>query len=160
MYDNSKLFKERDEYLMVFETRRIRNNKRLVIKTLFLVYLMFLFVFVVLKFNGDVTVMLSRIMSIKTNRMNGYWNYSLIPLASTRSALQNMGIYFIRDIVINIAIFLPCGFLIVAMSNKPLHKTLFLGGLISLAVELLQLVLCVGYFDIDDILIKGTSKNL
>lgn len=66
----------------------------------------------------------------------------------------------ITNLVGNVALFLPLGFLLLILSRRhSLPLTILAGAGISLSIEVLQYVFAVGYSDVDDLLFNtiGTA---
>lgn len=69
---------------------------------------------------------------------------------------------FLLNIVGNVAAFMPCGFFlpIISRRSKKWQYTILLCFCLSLGVELLQLLVRVGSFDVDDILLNSIGGIL
>ena len=84
--------------------------------------------------------------------LQGAWNE---PAALTLEPLIS--------IIQNIVLFIPFGFLLFAASSHPrTSRILLLGFLLSLSIELCQLLLRLGWFEVDDILhnVLGTYLGM
>lgn len=87
------------------------------------------------------------------NRTGLYGNTNLHLFSSYREAYNKMEISLFRNIVLNILLFVPLGFLLPIYSNK-LKKSyivISIGFLVTLAIETIQYLTRVGIFEIDDI---------
>ena len=69
---------------------------------------------------------------------------------------------FLLNVFGNVIAFMPCGFFlpIVSRRSRKWYNTVLLGFLLSLSVETLQLVLRVGSFDVDDLLLNTLGGGL
>lgn len=68
----------------------------------------------------------------------------------------------ISNLVGNLVLFIPFGMLVFLSTNKSIKHAVGIGFITSLVIELLQLFLLLGSFDIDDILLNsmGTLKGV
>ena len=122
-------------------------------KTIFVVYLVLLFILVVIKFQGSFQELAERIAS---NREYP-WSANLVPFASIRTQLGHMTQWWaVKNVVGNIVCFIPWGFLMPLAYPKvqKFWRTLgiALGGI--LAIEIFQLLTGLGSFDVDDIILN------
>lgn len=124
-------------------------------RCLWRIYILFLFVFVVIKFNGSVEGLKER---IEMYSQPGYRNYNLIPLRTIRMQLHYVRADWARlNLLGNVLAFLPFGFLLpLAYDGKvnSLGRVLGIGFVSVLAIELFQLFTKLGSLDIDDILLN------
>lgn len=69
---------------------------------------------------------------------------------------------FLLNVFGNVIAFMPCGFFlpIVSRRSRKWYNTVLLAFLFSLSVETLQLVLRVGSFDVDDLLLNTLGGGL
>lgn len=83
-----------------------------------------------------------------------YGTINLHLLSSYRQAYNCMQISLFRNIVLNILLFVPLGFLLPFYSKKmqKFYITIPIGCFITLIIEILQFVTKIGIFEIDDIL--------
>lgn len=94
------------------------------------------------------------------------YRYNLIPLHTISAYVRNMGLDNMIDTSINlignIAVFIPLGFLIPASLSRPLSYGRFALGFISLIIllECMQTWLRVGTGDIDDLLLNVIGGSL
>lgn len=85
--------------------------KKRIFSMLFFMYMAFLILFVVLKFDGSFEALISLRRSIMENEQNGIINVNLIPFRSISPYLRNITEPFaFRNIAGNIVLFLPLGF--------------------------------------------------
>ena len=87
-------------------------------------------------------------------------NFNLIPFTEIRRFWvyrKELGLgAFLLNIVGNVVAFMPCGFLLPAISRRCRRPqgTLIVGLLISFIIECTQLAFAVGSFDVDDMLLN------
>ncbi len=124
---------------------------------LFISYVFFLFIFVIIKFDGNINHLLDRVNTIAMSRESNYCNYNLEPFRTMRAYLNNLSseIAFI-NVFGNIVAYMPMGFFIplIFIKCKTFIKTIFLCCLAVIAIESFQFVSMLGYFDIDDIILN------
>lgn len=80
-----------------------------------------------------------------------FFRFELIPLHSYYEAVVNNNLSILLDSLLNIALFIPMGFL-AKMKFHTLKHIWVYGMLTSLLIEVLQLILRRGYFEVDDII--------
>lgn len=86
--------------------------------------------------------------------------YNLVPFTEIRRFIvyrNQLGIRaFMLNVVGNVVAFIPCGFLLPAISRRcrRMHKCVLIGFLISFVIECTQLAFRVGSFDIDDMMLN------
>ena len=130
------------------------KNKKL-IKILFYIYIAFLILFVVLKFNGNFERIISLHNSIIENEKDGIRNINLIPFRSMSPYLKNITETFaFKNIAANIVAFIPLGFFISNKNPKNVFKALIICLGVILSIELIQLFFKIGFFDVDDIILN------
>lgn len=136
------------------------KNKKL-IKILFSIYILFLILFVVLKFDGSFERIISLHNSIIENEKDGLRNINLIPFRTMSSYLKNITEpYAFKNIAANIVIFIPLGFFISNKNPKNVFKALIICLGVILSIELIQLFFKIGFFDVDDIILNLTGSLL
>ncbi len=124
-------------------------------KFIFIVYVLGLLWFVVIKPNG----MTSRMESILEHRNQGHWNYNLVPFRSIFDYME-MNLFHssvsFKNLIGNIAAFVPLGFLIPAISTRlrKISKALLVCLICIIGIEIFQFVAMIGYFDVDDIILN------
>lgn len=126
---------------------------RTVWKIIFVTYICLLLYFIVIKFNGSI----DRVISIRNSREFGYWNYNLYPFRTIISYLEVIShSYAYKNILGNIASFVPMGFLIPIISKKYINalKTILTSLTCIIGIEIFQFITMLGFFDIDDILLN------
>lgn len=136
------------------------KNKKL-IEILFYLYIAFLILFVVLKFDGSFERITSLHNSIIENEKDGIRNINLIPLRSMAPYLKNITEpYAFKNIIANILVFIPLGFFVSNKNHKNVFKTLIICLGIILSIELIQLFFKIGFFDVDDIILNFIGSLL
>lgn len=128
-------------------------------KKIFIIYIILLSFALLLKFNLSVNYVIDTMTSIRASREVGAWNINLIPLKTIYSQLSRIKIIpyiVIKNLTGNIIMFVPLGFLLpmVYANMRRFYKTFFAGLSYVLAVEFIQLICMIGYFDIDDIILN------
>lgn len=133
---------------------RKKNN----VKVVFVLYIICLLNFVVVKYFGNIGRVAERVRSILANRNEGFWNIELRPsILSTIDYYLKSSLFDIVTLyfLFNILIFIPLGFLLPLLAKKPsLLKTLRNSIVIILSIECIQFVTCLGVFDVDDIILN------
>lgn len=130
------------------------KNKKL-IKILFYIYIAFLILFVVLKFDGSFERIISLHNSIIENEKDGLRNINLIPFRSISPYLRNITEpYAFKNILANILVFIPLGFFVSNKNSKNVFKTLVICLSVILSIECTQLLFKIGFFDVDDIILN------
>ena len=130
------------------------KNKKL-IKILFYIYIAFLILFVVLKFDGSFERIISLHNSIIENEKDGLRNINLIPFRSISPYLKNITEpYAFKNIIANILVFIPLGFFVSNKNSKNVFKALIICLGVILSIELIQLLFKIGFFDVDDIILN------
>lgn len=123
----------------------------------FVCYIVVLFMFVVLKVNYEALCITKE--CIKMNRRSGFWNYNMIPFKTLKTYFNSNSSLGIENIVGNIVPFIPMGFILGFILNKHKFRNIFLISLIIVTIfESIQFIACVGYFDIDDIILNVISS--
>lgn len=130
------------------------KNKKL-IKILFYIYIAFLILFVVLKFDGSFERIISLHNSIIENEKDGLRNIDLIPFRSISPYLRNITEpYAFKNIIANILVFIPLGFFVSNKNSKNVFEALIICLGVILSIELIQLLFKIGFFDVDDIILN------
>ena len=130
------------------------KNKKL-IKILFYIYIAFLILFVVLKYDGSFERIISLHDSIIENEKEGIRNINLIPFRSMSPYLRNITEpYAFKNIIANILVFIPLGFFVSNKNSKNVFKTLVFCLFVILSIECIQLLFKIGFFDVDDIILN------
>lgn len=136
------------------------KNKKL-IKILFSIYILFLILFVVLKFDGSFERIISLHNSIIENEKDGLRNINLIPFRTMSPYLKNITEpYAFKNIIANILVFIPLGFFISNKNSKNVFKALIICLGVILSIEIIQLFFKIGFFDVDDIILNFIGSLL
>lgn len=136
------------------------KNKKL-IKILFYIYIAFLILFVVLKFDGSFERIISLHNSIIENEKDGLRNINLIPFRSISPYLRNITEpYAFKNILANILVFIPLGFFVTNKNSKNVFKALIICLGVILSIECIQLLFKIGFFDVDDIILNFIGSLL
>lgn len=134
------------------------KNKKL-IKILFYIYIAFLILFVVLKFDGSFERIISLHNSIIENEKDGLRKLNLIPFRTMSPYLRDITETFaFKNIAANIVIFIPLGLFISSKNPKNVFKALIICLGVILSIELIQLFFKIGFFDVDDIILNFTGS--
>ena len=88
------------------------------------------------------------------NRSGLYGNINLKLFSSYKEAYNTMQMYLFRNIVLNILLFVPLGFLLPIYSDKlkKAYKVVGIGLAVTTIIEIIQYITKLGIFEIDDIL--------
>lgn len=130
------------------------KNKKL-IKILFYIYIAFLILFVVLKFDGSFERIISLHNSIIENEKDGLRNINLILFRTMSPYLKHITEpYAFKNIAANILVFIPLGFFISNKYFKNSFETMIICICVILSIECIQLFLKIGFFDVDDIILN------
>lgn len=129
-------------------------------KKIFFLYILLVLIFIVFKFNGDIYSVFNTVQSNIIWRNQGELAINLVPFRTIKTYMSdiNSGIPFI-NILGNIIPFIPMGFLIPLAfpSQKNIIKTMTFCLLFLCSIEIIQLILFLGSFDIDDIILNQLS---
>ncbi len=132
------------------------------IKVTFALYCICLVLFVILKFDGS----FERILSLQNNidsliEIEGILNVNLVPFRTISPYLENFSsMYAFINIMGNIVIFAPLGFLLHMLNKNSFPKVMIISLLIILIIEIVQYVFRIGYFDVDDIILNTIGACL
>jgi Glycopeptide antibiotics resistance protein len=125
-----------------------------------LAYLLLLIIFVILKFDGNLSSQIDTIRRIRFNRYNyNIWNINLIPFQTMLSYRIDVSFW---NILGNVVPFIPLGFLISMKFPKQVtaFKIFITCLVIILCFEFLQFITCLGYADVDDVILNTFSCML
>ena len=131
--------------------------KRKIFVLLFIVYVVFLVLIVVLKFDGSFDRIIALHSSIIENEKYGIQTTNFILFKSIFPYFKNITEpYALINIMGNIIPFLPLGFFVsTIIFETRFFKTIVMCLLIILAIECTQLVFKIGFFDVDDIFLNS-----
>lgn len=94
----------------------------------------------------------------------GEYHYNLVPFQEIKrfwNYRDQLGILSVTNLIGNVVIFMPFGFFgAVASSHRSFLRTSLDGFLLSLLIEIFQLVTTVGCFDVDDLLLNTIGTVL
>jgi glycopeptide antibiotics resistance protein len=100
-----------------------------------------------------------RVASNKAQKAMGYWNLERIPFRTISSSIDS----YIRvgmvpssiNLIANIAVFVPLGYLIPFVVGRPSFiKTFIISFAIILGIEIIQFATFLGSADIDDVILN------
>ena len=76
----------------------------------------------------------------------------LVPFETYYRIMSYWDIDLIYDNINNLLLFIPIGFFMTCLKSLPLKKLIIIAIVTSFSIELMQLLLHVGYFQVDDII--------
>ena len=127
-------------------------------KVIFLVYMIFLFLVVAVKFTGtNFSTVVERWNIISSAKEAGERNLNLKPFTTIKPYLKHFDqTYASTNILANLLLFVPVGFLIPIAypERKKFFKTMSLCLITTVVIEIFQYITCLGFCDIDDILLN------
>lgn len=100
--------------------------------------------------------------TVFTRRVQGYHGYELEVFWSWKAVLQYHSREMLKENLLNIALLFPFGLLLLFSFYKRLRwwQGLVMGLIASAVIEVLQLVLCRGLFEFDDMIHNGIGCML
>lgn len=132
-------------------------------KTVFIVYILLLVNFIVLKFTGNIDSVLTTIQNNMRRRANGEIAVNLIPFRTINGYISDLsyGISFI-NVIGNIIPFIPLGFILPLAfpSLGNWFTTMITCFLFICCIEILQVFSYLGSFDVDDIILNLLSCSI
>ncbi|MDO5574828.1 MAG: VanZ family protein [bacterium] len=141
-----------------------RANKKNIMKIVFFVYMIFLFLVVAVKFTGNnMSTVIERWNIISSAKEAGERNLNLKPLTTIRPYLKHFDkSYASTNILANLLLFIPVGFLIPIAypERKRFFKTMGVCLVITVFIELFQYITCLGFCDIDDIILNMVGSMI
>lgn len=131
-----------------------------VLRRVFIIYCIILSILLLIKFDLSINSIMDKINSVRWLREEGVWNVNLIPfrtISSQLRLLKSIPTIAIKNIVGNIIIFVPFGFLFPMgyETMRQYRKTFFAGLAYILVIELVQFICMLGSFDVDDIILNS-----
>ena len=129
-------------------------------KVLFYIYIVLVVNFIVIKFNGNLQHVMNTIQSNMERRSQGESFTNLVPFWTIETYISDLSFSVaFMNVFGNIVPFIPMGFLLPMAfpSQRNIIKTMISCFLLILSVEILQLILFLGSFDIDDIILNLLS---
>jgi glycopeptide antibiotics resistance protein len=130
------------------------NNKlKKILPVLFWCYLIFIFVFVIVKFDGSIASLQMRIEDTREWAEQGFWRTNFVPFHSIGSEVR-FGEWL--PLLANLCLLIPYGFLLPLTYGKVNRglKVFVCTLLLTVFFEVFQLVTFTGSFDVDDILLN------
>lgn len=145
-------------------------------KKILILYIFLLFIFVTIKFDGNINELISRINTIKSDRDTGVWNINLTSFFVLKRYFKAMIENILRGDFINYATlnifgniipFIPFGFLGPLNFERinTFFKFFLISSLFIISVEIFQFITLLGYCDIQDYILNiigcfiGSVKN-
>lgn len=126
-----------------------------IFKNLMCIYLIFLIFFVVLKFDGSFDELISIHQRIIENETMGIKNINLVLFRTITPYVSNITEpYALKNIIGNIIVFIPLGFLTSQLLVERCRKPIIMCVLIIVFIECMQLIFKIGFFDVDDIFLN------
>ncbi len=133
-------------------------RKKNIMKVVFLIYMIFLFLVVAVKFTGNnLSTVVERWNIISSAKEAGERNLNLKPLTTIRPYLKHFDkSYASMNILANLLLFVPVGFLIPIAypERKRFLKTMSVCLAITVFIEIFQYITCLGFCDIDDVILN------
>ena len=130
------------------------KNKRKVMRIIWWIYIVLLFLVVVIKFRGSFAELRER---ISLYSMENSINYNLVPFKSIGSQIRHITeSWALINLLGNIVPFVPFGFLLPIAYPKinSFVKVFAVGFLSVILMEIFQLITKLGSFDVDDIMLN------
>ncbi|MCI9140323.1 VanZ family protein [bacterium 1XD42-8] len=140
----------------------MKQRKVKIFRILLYLYLLFLFIVVVMKFYGDVSKVIDRQALIMADKRDGLDNINLIPFATIVPYLKLFRKSFAyTNILANLFLFVPMGFIIPEAYPKlcTYKRTIGISLCIIVMIELFQYVTCLGFCDIDDVILNSIGVS-
>lgn len=124
--------------LIIIGSKIISNKRRNIARVLFIGYFILLYC---------ATVFFREVANKQSFKTRPFWSY--IALVNGE---RHPGV-LLPQMIMNVVIFIPLGFLLgAAFSNTTLWKTMIVGGLASISIELIQLLTNRGTAEYDDVM--------
>lgn len=131
------------------------KNKRKVMRIIWWIYIVLLFLVVVIKFRGSFSELRER---MNYYSMENSINYNLVPFKSIGSQIKHISeSWALINLLGNIVPFVPFGFLLpIAYKRINSFVKVFSVGLLSvILIEVFQFITKLGSFDVDDIMLNS-----
>lgn len=139
----------------------IRIDRQKLLRTVFYLYLVFVFSVVAVKFTGNnLDEIMRRWDIISSAKEAGDRNMNLIPLQTISNYMRHFSrSYAYTNIVGNFVVFIPFGFLFPIVYPKKRNFFAVLGTcfLAVIGIEVFQYLTCLGFCDIDDLILNLLS---
>lgn len=123
-----------------YYVQRKNNKKQAIAQIFFVLYLIIVFA----------ATVFTRKSGIRRVEFRFLWSYIEIFTGN---------IYILKEVILNIVMLMPLGGILPLTTDESVrwYHGLFLGGIISSIIEILQFILCRGLFEFDDILHNGVG---
>jgi glycopeptide antibiotics resistance protein len=109
----------------------------------------------VLKFDGSFDELISIHQRIIENETMGIKNINLVLFRTITPYVSNITEpYALKNIIGNIIVFIPLGFLTSQLLVERCRKPIIMCVLIIVFIECMQLIFKIGFFDVDDIFLN------
>ncbi len=128
------------------------KNRKMLLRTIWWVYILLLLVVVTIKFRGSVSALADKICSTEFGT-----NYNLVPFKTIGTQLEHISEgWAVINILGNIIPFVPFGFLLpVCFKKTKTFKNVFtVGFFFIILLEAFQFITRLGSFDVDDIILN------
>ncbi|MGK9254043.1 VanZ family protein [Paenibacillus humicus] len=124
----------------------------------FILYGILLSNLTIFKYFGSMQQVIRRIEDTAYQKKLGYLNLNLVPFKSIASSIgsyMRIGTEPSANLVGNIILFVPMGFLLPLIIKKPSFlKTIGISFVIIFSIEIIQFITCLGVADIDDVILN------
>ncbi len=139
----------------------IKIDRRRLLKTVFYLYLFFVFSVVAVKFTGNnLNEIMRRWDIISSAKEAGERNINLVPFQTISNYMRHFSrSYAYTNIIGNFVVFIPFGFLfpIVYPKKRNFFKVFGSCFLVVIGIELFQYLTCLGFCDVDDLILNMLS---
>lgn len=151
------------------KNKRENSGIKWLLVVVFAVYLFFLIKLILFKMSRvDISLLFDQFQFILSNpeTIINHLNYraNLVPFHEIREniyeILNNRNVTSFINFAGNIVAFIPLGLMLPILFNHrkmPFSKVLFISLFVSLAFEMTQLVLSIGTFDVDDLILNTSG---
>jgi glycopeptide antibiotics resistance protein len=141
----------------------VRKLQRHLIFIILLTYTFYLLKVILFKYIFSWTMLVEHTRMIKLDYLaREFRSSNFIPFFTIWDYLSgdsSSGIV-INNILGNVVLFIPVGLLVGYLIRTSIIKVLIIGFVLSLAIEILQIVLLLGTFDVDDLLLNSIGSIL
>lgn len=154
----------------------VYTMKKKFMQIAFFTYVLFLYIFVIVKFYRNTYALTIRRWHIQQSRDAGFWNCNFIPFRTMVPVVKNFmkeisnnGVFYcfkhstsLKYLVGNTICFMPLGFMLpmAFIKFKKFYKVLFISVSIITFFELFQFITMLGICDIDDIILNSASSSI
>lgn len=138
-----------------------KPDKRGLLKAVFYIYLIFVISVVAVKYTGNnLDEILKRWDIISSAKEAGERNINIVPFATISNYMKQFSrSYAYTNLIGNFVVFIPFGFLLPAAFPKKRNFFAVIGlcFLFVVGIELFQYLTCLGFCDIDDLILNLLS---